>query len=42
MMVTGQQNGTDRRTKFEAGIANARAYALSALGSAPQRTTAQH
>ena len=39
---TDIQNGADRRTKFEAGIANARASALSALGSAPQRVTAQH
>jgi len=39
---TDIQNGADRRTKFEAGIANARASAVSALGSAPQRVTAQH
>lgn len=39
---TDIQNGADRRSKFEAGIANARAYALSALGSASLRTTAQH
>ena len=39
---TDIQNGADRRTKFEVGIANARASAVSALGSAPQRVTAQH
>jgi len=39
---TDIQNGADRRTKFEAGVANARSSAVSALGSAPQRVTAQH
>lgn len=39
---TDIQNGADRRTKFEAGIANARAYAVSALGSAAPRVTGQH
>lgn len=39
---TDIENGADRRTKFEAGIANARASAVSALGSAPQRVSSQH
>jgi len=39
---TDIQNGADRRTKFEAGIANARASSVSALGRAPQRVTAKH
>jgi len=39
---TDIKNGADRRTKFEAGIANARASAVSALGSAPQRVASQH
>lgn len=39
---TDIKNGADRRTKFEAGMANARASAVSALGSAPQRVSAQH
>lgn len=42
MMMPGKpwtdvQNGADRRTRFEAGVANARAVAVAALGGAPQR-----
>jgi hypothetical protein len=39
---TDLANGQDRRAKFEAGIANARANAVSALGRATQRTASQH
>lgn len=34
--------GLDKRAKFESAIANARQSAVSALGTAPQRTTSQH
>lgn len=34
--------GLDRRTKFEAAMANARNNAVSALGIAPQRSKSQH
>jgi len=39
---TDLQNGADRRAKFDAAIANARANAVSALGRAPTRTASQH
>lgn len=39
---TDLANGQDRRTKFENALANARAEAVSAFGSAPTRTTSQH
>jgi hypothetical protein len=39
---TDLANGQDRRSKFEAAIANARANAVSALGRASQRTSSQH
>jgi len=35
-------NGQDRRSRFEAAIANARAAAVAGLGRAALRTTAQH
>lgn len=39
---TDLATGQDRRSKFEAAIANARASAVSALGRAAQRTASQH
>lgn len=47
MMMPGKPwtdipNGTERRARFDAGVANARASAVSALGSAPLRTASQH
>lgn len=47
MMIPGQPwtdiaNGADRRTKFEAAMANARNDAASAVGRAPGRVRAQH
>lgn len=39
---TDIKNGADRRSSFDAAIANARASAVTALGRAPQRTTSQH
>lgn len=39
---TDLQNGQDRRAKFDAAIANARASAVGGLGRAPQRTASQH
>ncbi|CAB4122884.1 hypothetical protein UFOVP33_71 [uncultured Caudovirales phage] len=39
---TDLQNGSDRRAKFDAGIANARASANAALGRAAQRSEAAH
>lgn len=39
---TDLATGQDKRSKFEAAIANARASAVSALGRAAQRTTSQH
>ena len=39
---TDLANGNDRRAKFDAAIANARASASSALGRAATRTASQH
>lgn len=39
---TDLANGQDRRTKFDAAIANARANAVAGLGRASQRTSSQH
>lgn len=39
---TDLANGQDRRARFEAGIAHARASAVSALGRAAQRSSSQH
>lgn len=39
---TDLQNGADRRARFDAAIANARAAAASAVGRAPGRVKPQH
>jgi hypothetical protein len=39
---TDIRNGTDRRMRFEAAMANARGTAASAVGRAPGRVKAQH
>lgn len=39
---TDLPNGQDRRTRFDAAIANARATAVGGLGRAPTRTASQH